>query len=261
MKAITLSRAEATIPGRLPHRCLRCNSEATTAVPRPVADPTPNRRFVAGPHDPTDHTQGSDDFSTVGFGLILILGGLLCLRQSRRHWAKAVWLLIILQGVGLTVCGLLGLFGVKLPHDVMVPQLIALVPSMAAVVWFAGYVKPRRAEGLQALIPVCDRHRHHWESYQRLVAGFTLGAIVYIVGLVYVVVRFVGNPLGTSRASVETLFCGLLGLIAILAVAAFFCREPVKAVFSEGDQIVIRGVSPEYAREHESTAGRGSASR
>jgi hypothetical protein len=132
---------------------------------------------------------------------------------------------------------------------------------MAAVVWFAGYFKPRRTEGLQALIPVCDRHRQHWESYQRLVAGFTLGAIVYVIGLVYGVLRFVGNPFGTSRASVEILFCGLLGLIAILAVAAFFCREPVRAVLGEDDQIVIRGVSPEYAREHEAGASRGSASR
>jgi hypothetical protein len=254
MTTVTMPQDVVTTPGRLPHHCMRCNREATAVVTRPVVEPAARDPKAARVDSgPLAHPGPASELGAVLAGVGMILFGLWRLRTSRRHWARALWLLVMLEGVGVTLLVVLGFFVDRLPPALILPVVAGLLPSLFVMVLVAGDEPPADREQLHAHIPVCHRHRTHWQRYRRLVAAFSLGSVLYVVGLVVLAVRLAGSPVAPDSKSGEWIFFGLLGLIALLGVAAYFCRAPIKAVYGPGRTVVLSGVSDKWARER--TAG------
>lgn len=233
MSRIVVSQQQATHPGLLPHRCLRCNAPAADVVPRPVGLPpaagNPSVRFPR-------------DGPGLLLGALVLLGlGVSQFRTSRSGIDRALGLFVVLVGLGTVGAAAAALGGVKLPRAPAIALVLCLFASILIIVLKGR--GPRDLGDVRAFIPVCERHRNHWRSYQRTVLAFALGSVLYLVGLI------AGNPLDARSRSADWLVIGLLGLIGLIALAAFFVRAPLTATRTAENEITIRGVSAAYARE------------
>jgi hypothetical protein len=96
-------------------------------------------------------------------------------------------------------------------------------------------------------VPLCERCRLHWRRYHWLTAGIALAFLVLMALHVVWVQATWGSLLEIrNQRAVEMLLLGLLGLAALVVVAAALFKPPIRAKEITERTITLTGVADSF---------------
>jgi hypothetical protein len=246
MAEVRLSLYQAGRPETLPNVCVRCGAEAAGVVrrqfvwhPPPGVGPVRNRRpdlFVF-------LLSLATLLLTVVTRLLPGLDTLLYAEGRRRIW----WWFVGVSAAAFAVLCLLLVAGIHFLWLFLIGTAMAFAAFVTLI-----YYADRDSPGLRGMtvtvgLPVCKRHRDHWERHQMtvlcLIAGLAGSATAFLIALVSPEADRL--PGGQPTLLLLTGVCAAALLFGLVLVRL---RPPVRAVEITEQTVTLAGVAPAFER-------------
>lgn len=207
--------------------CWRCGDRANLVVQRIVEKPPMGNG--------QRHRYGEDILSLILLSIQMIFVGCQMLNNPPYRWRAAT---VLLTGIILLALPILALVNIKLPVVFSVIVLALIIASI--IILTIGFETATLGETLP--IPVCFRHKNHWQRYQRVVRLAITWSFLYPFAVL--IILFQIGPKRIGLGDLEFWWFLLIGtwMLPPLILAIAF-RTPIRIYPVKQQDYEIQGVT------------------